>query len=1363
MPSQPHMVERLSLSVEMPDLDSALQLRARAEDLAHRRLPQVIERVFDALDVPDMRIELARLDLDLGTIAAEQLEDDVPAALERALTEALTDALRHAHQTASPGQRAVPASAAVLGDFETYLVYGSPRFRGEQDFAPARAFQRLLDTQPDALVSMLRRRAPNRHVLDRLVLQLPEASLRALLALLAPADVALILAYQAELHRRYRNTPAPIPEPAIRHATWVLTLEFLLREPGTQFNRRAYAAHLLRGIAAEQGIAYSVLLILIRDALGRIRQRRPVAGSLPGVLDQLIAEHESADKVTPAPHGSPDAGNSAVGTMLQRFKDATDDPNIMEALARQLTEPHFTALAEQLEPAHAAVILAYVAGLTTLNRQAPLVALSHEGFERRLRLIVLRDLLRETRPPFKRRNWLRLMLRRLAAAGGVSYAFLLESLAVAMTALQRRLPPEAPLPAGVAELMADLPASHTTSSATEQDVLAFTISRLRRHRTNEPALITLIRGMTSQTFKALVERLQPRHATQLLDGIAVLTTLQRRETLVVLSESTFELHLRLIATRWLLRDAPPPFRRAAWMEYLSNALASAVRIDPERLSALVGNARNGSAITELRGDPAVLAHQIERGGAELLRSLAKNPALLLRVTRAMSRNAMTTALASFGDAGAGVGIDLALLAERHAEAPLADLDSEAFRHLTWTLAIAALASGERLRRAGLRRHLLEGIARHQGLSMLEIGDWRQLERRPVLLAPSRVTEPGPLVRAEHFLRAGSPSAYAPSLTQAATQDPAGFAALLRRLMVAASGETGSLIERLLEWMLPEAMVAALLPDSVDRAAAWASRLADMPGGSMTAAWTRVLDAALRGDALDAADPPAPGERHDRLALLRHWLEHGTLAWWAPPGMRAEQLLTHLAEASTPELYRLFDDADADKVAARLQRATDGLGATKGAALIERLRPSAFAAMGPFAPPSVALSGDALAVARLRAAAAVIAGVSLDPQALTRPLPAPKAGSGPERMPPPASADRAALFTWLSGAGPPNPPRLATWLRLLAQLADREDPALDAALRNALARPEARARWTASMPAEIFARVIHRLAPARARFLLDAAAILATAWRRIAPPATGGTAVATLRETLLSILMEGDFPAPDVALDRLLRRLPGTTSGIDVRTHATELARSGGYANVLAVLNQPPEEKPSRPAAARAPDNNRPPEPEAGDHIYVANAGLVLFHPFLPLFFERLGILTPDVHGVPRIMGIEAASRAVHLLQYLVDARCDAPEPELALNKLLSGVPIAAPVARAIELTDADRMLCDQLIQAVISNWPSISNTSAAGLRETFLQREGRLRRETDRWTLDVQRKTIDVLVDQIPWSRALVYHRWMAEPVHVNW
>jgi hypothetical protein len=173
--------------------------------------------------------------------------------------------------------------------------------------------------------------------------------------------------------------------------------------------------------------------------------------------------------------------------------------------------------------------------------------------------------------------------------------------------------------------------------------------------------------------------------------------------------------------------------------------------------------------------------------------------------------------------------------------------------------------------------------------------------------------------------------------------------------------------------------------------------------------------------------------------------------------------------------------------------------------------------------------------------------------------------------------------------------------------------------------------------------------------------------------------------------------------------------------------------------------------------------EVGDApIYIANAGLILASPFLPQLFQSLEMLEQTEAGAKRLIP-EQVSRAVHLLQSLVDGRTSAPEPLLCLNKLLCGVPLPTPIERVIEPTPRERDLCRALLTSMIANWPIIRNTSVEGLQETFLQREGRLQQKPDGWRLVVQRKTLDVLLDRIPWSISTIIHPWMPAPIFVTW
>jgi hypothetical protein len=167
----------------------------------------------------------------------------------------------------------------------------------------------------------------------------------------------------------------------------------------------------------------------------------------------------------------------------------------------------------------------------------------------------------------------------------------------------------------------------------------------------------------------------------------------------------------------------------------------------------------------------------------------------------------------------------------------------------------------------------------------------------------------------------------------------------------------------------------------------------------------------------------------------------------------------------------------------------------------------------------------------------------------------------------------------------------------------------------------------------------------------------------------------------------------------------------------------------------------------------------GEAIHVANAGLVLAGPYLPRLLRMLGLAGDTAFTPPEA----AAERAVHLLQAVVDGRGDPAEPLLVLNKLLCGLPLATPVPACIELAPQELAAIDGMLRAMIQHWRTLGNTSVAGLRETFLQREGRLLRKQEAWHLVVERRPLDVLLDRLPWGFATIKYPWMEQVLHVQW
>lgn len=173
----------------------------------------------------------------------------------------------------------------------------------------------------------------------------------------------------------------------------------------------------------------------------------------------------------------------------------------------------------------------------------------------------------------------------------------------------------------------------------------------------------------------------------------------------------------------------------------------------------------------------------------------------------------------------------------------------------------------------------------------------------------------------------------------------------------------------------------------------------------------------------------------------------------------------------------------------------------------------------------------------------------------------------------------------------------------------------------------------------------------------------------------------------------------------------------------------------------------------------PPPDEVVQAYFVGNAGAVLLHPFLKNFFTRLRLL----NGSGDWMHDDAQRRGVLLLHYLCTGSAEAAEYELPLCKLLTGHPLAQPVEMRLEISGEEEAEATDLLQSVIEQWPILKTTSPDGLRQSFLQREGKLSRADNGWLLQVEQKSFDVLLSHLPWGIGVIKNSWMTEMLFTEW
>lgn len=166
----------------------------------------------------------------------------------------------------------------------------------------------------------------------------------------------------------------------------------------------------------------------------------------------------------------------------------------------------------------------------------------------------------------------------------------------------------------------------------------------------------------------------------------------------------------------------------------------------------------------------------------------------------------------------------------------------------------------------------------------------------------------------------------------------------------------------------------------------------------------------------------------------------------------------------------------------------------------------------------------------------------------------------------------------------------------------------------------------------------------------------------------------------------------------------------------------------------------------------------GEEVKIYNSGLILFWPFLTRLFENLSLVKNG-----EFVDAESKNRAVYILQYLVYNEIDFPEHLLVLNKLLAGFQPEEHLVPIESLKKEEITSAQSLLNGLISNWEKVKNSSPEGIQETFIQREGILRFQSNKISLVVEKKGFDVLLQSLPWNISLVKLSWMKMPIYVEW
>ena len=176
----------------------------------------------------------------------------------------------------------------------------------------------------------------------------------------------------------------------------------------------------------------------------------------------------------------------------------------------------------------------------------------------------------------------------------------------------------------------------------------------------------------------------------------------------------------------------------------------------------------------------------------------------------------------------------------------------------------------------------------------------------------------------------------------------------------------------------------------------------------------------------------------------------------------------------------------------------------------------------------------------------------------------------------------------------------------------------------------------------------------------------------------------------------------------------------------------------------------------------------------SDAGLVLLWPYLAGFFQKNDLLTTvkddsereeektDNQEALQFKDQAAQLKAHALLVYILDGQQS--EQVYTVANLLVGLEADTYIENAIDLSEQEQTNANQLVSAVINNWPALKSMPINSFRELFLLRSAQYTSSEQGCIVEIAPKTLDILLTKLPWGLGYISLPWRGKNlIQVKW
>ncbi|MBD78255.1 MAG: hypothetical protein CL840_04980 [Crocinitomicaceae bacterium] len=288
-----HIIRSYKYQIVLDDEKEARSMQSTISLLQESKVNSLLEKVMDHYDDKDSIYQFNDVELDLGTLAKSNFENNVLYRIEEELHNFFAFAIQE-NGNLRTGKR-ILLRDHKLEQFAHFLEHGYFKWDSKPTLSPSNLLTELIKENSKELVQVLHRYGKKEIVRKRMVLQLDEKSLENIVHTVAKNDALYIVTYKKNmLERQQKERTVNTSFTSFRNAIWEVILAYLFVDSNSYYGKKNFLHYLIARVAEKYNLTYKVLLNLISQG---VESEEKLTNDLEfrKVIRDLTADQEKAD------------------------------------------------------------------------------------------------------------------------------------------------------------------------------------------------------------------------------------------------------------------------------------------------------------------------------------------------------------------------------------------------------------------------------------------------------------------------------------------------------------------------------------------------------------------------------------------------------------------------------------------------------------------------------------------------------------------------------------------------------------------------------------------------------------------------------------------------------------------------------------------------------------------------------------------------------------------------------------------------------------------------------------------------------------------------------------------------------------